>query len=180
MKEKQVLSTLTLAVMGLTGQGPMSGYDLRKVFSTTPMGHFSSSPGSIYPALKRLEKDGLIAVRGKKTLREKVVYGLTDKGKSVLKGYLSQPVTREDVIWRLDELILRFALMGQVLSVDDTIEFIEGFAREVEGYVEHLKVYLDEVSDGIPINARLAMQHGIANYRPYDIPTTKSPNVCAT
>ncbi len=164
MKEKQALSTLTLAVMGLTGQGPMSGYDLRKVFSTTPMGHFSSSPGAIYPALKRLEKDGLVAARGKEALRGKVVYGLTGKGKRALKGHLSQTVTREDVIWRLDELILRFAFMGQVLGADKTIQFLEQFAREVERYVEHLKLYLDEVFDGIPINARLAMEHGIANY----------------
>ena len=36
----------------------MSGYDVRMVFERTPMSRFSSSPGSIYPVLKRLERWG--------------------------------------------------------------------------------------------------------------------------
>ena len=60
MNKKTTLSTLSLAVLGLIQQEPRSGYDLRKIFSTTPMGHFSTSPGAIYPALKRIEKSGWI------------------------------------------------------------------------------------------------------------------------
>ncbi len=164
MSKKQGLSTLTLAVLGLMGQGPMSGYDLRKVFSTTPMGHFSSSPGAIYPALKRLSRDGLIAAKGGESARGKVVYRLTAKGKRVLKAHLSQAVGRDDVVWRLDELILRFALMEGVVSNDKRIEFLEQFLFEVDGYVEHLKGYLAEVRGVIPVSGRLAMEHGIANY----------------
>jgi hypothetical protein len=39
---------------------PCSGYDLRGFFAGQPMATFSDSPGSIYPALKRLEKSGLV------------------------------------------------------------------------------------------------------------------------
>ncbi|MHC4537428.1 MAG: PadR family transcriptional regulator, partial [Planctomycetota bacterium] len=60
MNENNSISTLSLAVLGLIAQKPHSGYDLRKVFSTTPLGHFSSSPGAIYPALKRIEKSGWV------------------------------------------------------------------------------------------------------------------------
>ena len=60
MKKEPTGSTLSLAILGLIAQAPCSGYDVRKVFATTPMGHFSASPGAIYPALKRLEKEGLI------------------------------------------------------------------------------------------------------------------------
>ena len=41
----------------------MSGYDLRKIFTTTAMGSFSDSPGAIYPALARLEANGLVRER---------------------------------------------------------------------------------------------------------------------
>ena len=37
----------------------MSGYDLRKVFEETALGNYSSSPGAIYPALSRLEQQGI-------------------------------------------------------------------------------------------------------------------------
>ncbi len=71
MNENNNISTLSLAVLGLIVQRPRSGYDLRKVFSTTPMGHFSSSPGAIYPALIRIEKNGWVrgSIDTKKALR---------------------------------------------------------------------------------------------------------------
>ena len=54
-------TTLEYALLGLLHQGAMSGYDLRKIFESTAMGSYSGSPGAIYPALRRLEKQGLVA-----------------------------------------------------------------------------------------------------------------------
>ncbi len=48
-------SSLEYALLGLLRQSPQSGYDLRKTFAATPMRHFSDSPGSIYPALRRMK-----------------------------------------------------------------------------------------------------------------------------
>ena len=118
MNQKTDISTLSLAIMGLIAQKPQSGYDIRKTFATTPMGHFSNSPGAIYPALKRLEKDGW--VRGKvdseTVLRPRKVYELTRSGRAALKRYLAGPVTRDDVIWRMEDLMLRFALMDGIVG----------------------------------------------------------------
>ncbi len=58
MNDTVSLTPLRLAILGLVAMHPQSGYDLRKIFETTPMGNFSSSPGAIYPALKSLEKKG--------------------------------------------------------------------------------------------------------------------------
>ena len=58
--KKRTPTTLEYALLGLVHAEPRSGYDLCKVFETTPMGHYSSSPGAIYPALKRLEGAGLV------------------------------------------------------------------------------------------------------------------------
>ena len=49
-----MLSYLELAILGLARQKARSGYELRRVFATTPMGHFSDSPGAIYAAVRRL------------------------------------------------------------------------------------------------------------------------------
>ena len=54
------MTPLSFALLGLIGMEPRSGYKLRKVFETTPLGNYSSSPGSIYPALRALEKAGLV------------------------------------------------------------------------------------------------------------------------
>ena len=42
------MTPLSYALLGLMQMEPRSGYALRKVFETTPLGGYSSSPGSIY------------------------------------------------------------------------------------------------------------------------------------
>ena len=57
---KTKIPSLGYALLGLLQGKPSSGYDLRKIFSSTSMRTYSDSPGSIYPALLRLEKQGLM------------------------------------------------------------------------------------------------------------------------
>jgi len=167
MNENNNISTLSLAVLGLITQKPRSGYDLRKVFSTTPMGHFSSSPGAIYPALKRIEKNGWVrgSIDNKKTLRPKMVYRITKKGMDVLKQHLLQPVTRDDVIWRMDDLMLRFAFIEQVVGRKRTLQFLKEFQSEIDSHHRSLRQYLDEVKEFISPCGRLAMENGIEIYK---------------
>src|SRR3954462_14165168 len=54
------IPSLGYALLGLLQQKPSSGYDLRKIFSSTSMKTYSDSPGAIYPALRRLEQEALI------------------------------------------------------------------------------------------------------------------------
>ena len=51
------------ALLGLLMETPLSGYDIRRIFTQTPLATFSDSPGAIYPALKRLEAAGLVRGR---------------------------------------------------------------------------------------------------------------------
>ena len=137
------ISTLGYALLGLVHHQPRAGYALHKVFTTTPMGHYSGSPGAIYPALRALERAGM--VRGKVqrggTLRPKRVFSATKKGLVALKRWLLHPVSRADVIWRLDELMLRFAFMDQMVSRPETLRFLESFRNEIESYVASLKAH---------------------------------------
>ena len=167
MTEKTDLSTLSLAILGLIAQKSCSGYDIRKIFSTTPMGHFSASPGAIYPALKRIEKNGWAQGKttNEKTLRPKLMYSLTKKGQAVLKRHVSHRVTRHDVIWRMDDLMLRFAFMDNVVGRKKTLEFLTQFLREVESYLASLNHYFETSHKKMPANGRLAMENGIENYK---------------
>ncbi len=98
MKEPKPETVLSLAILGLISQRPCSGYDLRKTFATTPMGHFSSSPGAIYPALKRLDERKLVEGRteGGDTLKPKRVFRLTEGGLEVLQRELRRPITLDE------------------------------------------------------------------------------------
>jgi DNA-binding PadR family transcriptional regulator len=166
MKQETRLSTLSLAILGLIRQQPQTGYDIRKLFSTTPLGHFSSSPGAIYPALKRIEDLGWIRGRTRqgKTRRERVVYEITAKGLGALTEHLSQPVTQDDVLWRMDDLMLRFAFMDPVIGREATLKFLREFAARIDAHVADLHRYLEDMGDILPPCGRLAMESGIESY----------------
>lgn len=161
------LSTLSLAVLGLISRQPVSGYDVRKVFATTPMGHFSSSPGAIYPALARLEREGLIQgeVENVGTLRPRKVYALTELGRDALKQTLERPVTGDDVIWRHGDLMLRFVFMEGILGREDAIRFLEELAFHSEAYVASLEEQWTTLGPDMPLHTRFALEHGIGGYR---------------
>ena len=76
---------LELAILGLLLESPMHGYELRKRL-TGLLGAFRAfSYGSLYPALRRMQTDGLIAEdaapEGAVLRRARRVYQLTDAGR---------------------------------------------------------------------------------------------------
>lgn len=167
MARHELDSNLSLAILGLLTLNRMSGYDLRKVFRTTAMTAFSDSPGAVYPALRRLEKDGLIggAVERKNTLRPRRVFRPTRRGRAALVAFLKRPVTREDVVHRTDGLLLRFAFMGGLVDADTTVSFLETMAKETEGYLRELEAQLAGTDAGFPFTGRAALEHGVDVYR---------------
>src|ERR1700716_2665306 len=78
---------LELAILGLLLESPMHGYELRKRL-TGLLGAFRAfSYGSLYPALRRMQADGLIAEDAAPAgtpvrRRGRRVYQLTDAGKA--------------------------------------------------------------------------------------------------
>ncbi|MGA7343512.1 MAG: PadR family transcriptional regulator [Terracidiphilus sp.] len=160
-------STLEFALAGLLRQKPQSGYDLRKTFVTTAMRHYSDSPGSIYPALRRLEARGWIAVSPEhnpppRERRGRTAYHLTGKGIQSLVEWLSLPVHRDDVIWRLPELMLRFAFMDGNVPRSTTLGFLGEFERELAEYLAGLEANLEEMTSKFPMHTGvLAFLSGI-------------------
>jgi len=165
MTEKP-LTTLEYALLGLVGMTPMSGYDVHKVFDTTPMGHFSSSPGAIYPALRRLERRGLLEARLDQTTeaRPRRVYSLSEAGDAALLAWLREPVTKEEMVRNAGAPILRFSLMQGRLSPAEVVVYLEGYGQLVKSYVEELHGYLPDVKVDTALHARLALERGISGY----------------
>lgn len=166
MKDDLTLTPLRLAILGLVAMHPQSGYDLKKVFETTPMGNFSSSPGAIYPALRSLEKLGWVRGHQDKpgSLRPRVVYAITDAGDSVLRAELAKPVTHDELIWRFDLVMLRFAFIER-LGHAEALRFLAEFRRESEAYVSHLEDLRGQLFEQLSPCGRLALEHGIQSYR---------------
>jgi len=130
------------------------------------MASFSDSPGAIYPALGRLEKRGLVrgTVEESTSLRKRRVFKVTAKGTAALKAWLKRPVTRDDVVRRIGELMLRFAFMGEALGAERATEFLSEYGEQLSGYIPSLKAFHRAQADKMPMSARLAFESGIEEY----------------
>jgi DNA-binding PadR family transcriptional regulator len=157
---------LGYAVLGLLQHEPLSGYGVRKIFSSSPMGTYSDSPGAIYPALQRLEKAGLIRgrVEDGSGLRRKKVYRPTEAGIIALKQWLEQPVTQDDVFRHLEELMLRFSFMDQVIGSTGALRFLHSFQTQLQAYVPTLRKYHNALQAEMPLSGILALESGIRGY----------------
>lgn len=159
-------SRLEFALLGLLQQQAQSGYDLRKIFANTPMRHFSDSPGSIYPALRRLEERGWISAKGESDgARKRQAYRINASGKRALIDWLSQHITRDDIVHRQEELMLRFAFLDGNVERDVTLRFMDQMVEVLEAYVEELRDYYKNFGPGIVMDTgRLAFESGIVSY----------------
>jgi DNA-binding PadR family transcriptional regulator len=167
IRMKRATTTLGHALLGLLHQQPQSGYDLRKVFETTPMGHFSSSPGAIYPALKRLQQRALIEgeIDQTQSLRPREVFRPTAAGSQTFRDWLGRDIVPDDVIWNMDELMLRFAFHSFLESKEATRVFLSDFLRAVEGYVKELRGQLKAMPETAQIHGKLALSSGVEQYQ---------------
>jgi DNA-binding PadR family transcriptional regulator len=156
-------SKLGFALLGLIWQSPRSGYELRKFFSATPMMSFSDSPGAIYPALRNLEKRGLIRGRAEGPRRRKV-FQLAPRGRAEFRRWQTQPVTRADIVRNCDALLLRFAFMDQSATRSDCLRFLESFHEELAAYLPTLRKYLKASKPHMPLSGALALENGIRGY----------------
>jgi len=86
LKNELVKGSIDSLLLCLVGQQPMYGYQIIKELQERSQGYFSFKEGTLYPALHRLEKTGLIAGKWQ-TLpggRQRRYYYITDKGYQTL------------------------------------------------------------------------------------------------
>jgi PadR family transcriptional regulator, regulatory protein AphA len=106
-KKKRESGTTAHALLGALSIAPMSGYGIRMLIQQS-IGHFwNESYGQIYPALRRLAKEGLVEKRTErqKGRPDKHVYSLTERGRGELRRWLELPaaasVPRNEMLLKL-------------------------------------------------------------------------------
>jgi DNA-binding PadR family transcriptional regulator len=83
---------LDLAILGLLREQPRHGYELRRQLSD--LGFWSVSFGSLYPALRRLEKQSLIVTKDQSGRRKS--YRITMSGQEHLQELLEDDTAVKD------------------------------------------------------------------------------------
>jgi PadR family transcriptional regulator AphA len=113
------------AILGILSLGPISGYDIKKVFQRSVANFWNESYGQIYPLLRTLVAEGLATRSIEKQLGrpDRHIYAITNKGFEELQRWLMKPV--KDQIGRIEIALKLF--FGHQVEVADNIRQVEHF-----------------------------------------------------
>lgn len=158
-------SLLHYALLGLLARGPASGYDLRKVFQETLLGVYSDSPGSIYPALRRLEARGLVRAGPAEGGRRRRPLALTPAGRRALEAWLREPPDVGRAARHRGAVELKLAFLMDVLPDADLAGFLTTYAASLDHLGAEAEAARTANQDSLSASARAALDLGIHRMR---------------
>ncbi len=150
---------LEYAILGLIHGAPRSGYDIRKIFASSLLRLFSDSPGSVYPALRRLERDELIQAprKGRRGLR---VFRLTRSGRAALRRWVATPIEAEELRKNPDAFSLQFAYMDGLIDRGSMSEMLRDYARVFRALESEVTEFQNANEDTLPPAGYLVLNLG--------------------
>ncbi len=158
---------LELAVLGLLHETPMHGYELRKRLNALLGAFRAFSYGSLYPCLKQLLAQGMIADepdeprdgtgRSRACRRSKIVYELTADGKERLQKLLAEA---GPPAWEDDGFGVRFAFFGQTRA-DVRLRILEGRRTRLEERLEGVRGALARTRERLDSYTVELHRHGL-------------------
>jgi DNA-binding PadR family transcriptional regulator len=140
MQPQRTLSRLEVSILGLVSTGaPCTVYWIRKQFEGSPSSHFSGSAGAVYPAIRRLEKQGFVrGTRQKTGARKQRDYALTKHGKQALRGWLMPPLPLEDITYSFDPIRTRVYCLD-ALAPAERLRFVDDALAQSRSYLAVVK-----------------------------------------
>src|SRR5207247_2773711 len=149
---------LELAILGLLKERSMHGYQLSKRLTDTLGAFWKVSYGSLYPALKRLEKEGAVEpVFDKDDVgRRKNVYRITAKGEALFAELLQEAAPES---WEDNRFRVRLAFF-QYLKPDTRLRLLEKRRAYLEDRLSDIKASLKTYRERIDAYPLSLMRHG--------------------
>lgn len=151
---------IELAILGLLKERPMHGYQLSHELADQLAGLWRVSFGSLYPTLRRLERDGAIeATPGDTGGRRKTIYRITPAGEQLFLELLQESPTEgaqvEDTRFRVRLAFFRY------LPPEARIRLLERRRANLQGRLTEIKEHLREPAE-LDDYQRALMEHGRA------------------
>lgn len=149
---------LELAILGLLKERSMHGYQLSKRLTDTLGGFWRVSYGSLYPTLKRLERQGAVerVFDEQEVGRRKNVYRITESGESLFRELLEEAgsdATGEDNRFRVRLAFFKY------LAPESRIRLLERRRAFLEERLSTIRTNL-AATGGFDTYTLSLMQHG--------------------
>jgi PadR family transcriptional regulator AphA len=152
------LSATGRVILGMIALGRRTGYDIKQLVDKSTRHFWAASYGQIYPELKQLEEQGLVAGRPEPTGgRARTEYTLTTKGETSLRGWLESG--GEPLYELRDEGMLKL-FFSDFTEPAQRIENIRAMRARQERKLEALRAIEEAASQG-PAGPYSTLQLGI-------------------
>ena len=125
---------LELAVLGLLHESPMHGYELRKRLNATFGAFRAFSYGSLYPCLKELLADGLVAEHGRAAATRRPASGRGSSTSSPPRARSTSPTCSPRAgpsAWEDESFGVHFAFFGRT-DAETRLRILEGRRSRLE------------------------------------------------
>ncbi|HUT15285.1 MAG TPA: PadR family transcriptional regulator [Anaerolineae bacterium] len=146
-------------VLGLLARRPMSGYDIRRLLRSLGWLIGIPSSGSVYPALKALESQGLVTkevtVRHDRPPRK--VYSIGVAGKQALRQWASAPASAST----LRAFVIRLMLASS-MSPEAIVRYLQDRQSLVASHAETLQELVRRLDKMDDLGELLALDYGVA------------------
>ncbi len=136
------LSDLELVALGVVWKrGPCTSYAVMKELAGSPSSHWSGSAGAIYPAVKRLTRQGYLSCAADPVDRRgRRLYRIAPKGTAALKRWLVPPHPQAAALFTYDPIRTQTYFLG-VLSSKQRAKFLDACEAALR---EQVPVVADE------------------------------------
>lgn len=156
-------------ILGLLSHEDLTGYEIKKRMDTSLKYFWGASYGSIYPALSDLVKRGLANKRdGADNKRNKIIYSITEEGRSYLKEWLTIPAEKDEL--RYETLLKLF--FGNEAGPLQAISHVDTFEEKIENELPYLIDAASTLRNNLAMDDThkyylLTVEFGIKTYRAY-------------
>jgi DNA-binding PadR family transcriptional regulator len=132
-------ATLELAVLGLLHDSPLHGYELRKRLNVLLGWNRLLSYGSLYPALKRLQRAGHVTEVTTPSpgvsRRQRIVYRISPAGREHFTRHLSEVGPSA---WEDEDFSMRFAFFSRI-DAEVRLRVLEGRRSRLQERLERAR-----------------------------------------
>ena len=152
--------TIELAVLGLLHEGPMHGYELRKRLNLMLGWGRVLSYGSLYPALKKMVRTGMIAETASSApanRRPRIVYEVTDAGHAEFQRLMSEV---GPTAWEDDTFDIRFAFFSST-DMEIRLRVLEGRRSRLQERLARVQAELERTQAEVNRYAAELQRHGV-------------------
>ncbi len=150
------LTTLEYIILGLLATAPQSGYGIAGALENGVY-RWSASPGSIYPALKRLARNNIIAseLEVVTETQSRKVYHLTPEGEELIDRWIMEPPTQRELLDEHNIMLIKFLFAETRLPREKVLALLDAYEQRAAAFDMKLQIMHEFAKDAASPHQRL-------------------------